>query len=117
MRIETVAVRVLQAILQVAKFGTERGGAGHRCIHMEPEVMLAADCADLPQGSMAFDEVVPTVPQTKKGISPGSFYLARSLRQALRTHCESFVHFDQTQILPADASDLNCLLDRGVGLG
>src|SRR5271165_6243046 len=43
MRIEGVAVSKFNSVLNVAKFRTNRGRAGHRGIYMQPEAVFSTD--------------------------------------------------------------------------
>ena len=68
--IEAVAVCQLDSSMDVAKLRAEGRGAGHRSIYVEPHFVTTTNTAIPGTGSIALEDVVPTVAQTMIGMSP-----------------------------------------------
>ena len=116
MRIEVVAVGEFDAALQVAEFRAEHGGARHGRVHMQPQIVLAADFADRGDRVHGVGRSRAHRGAHHARSQSGAAVRVDLARQGVRAHGEILVDFDEPQVLYADARDHGSLLQRGMGL-
>ena len=115
-RVEGVAVGQLQAVLQAAKLRAERGRAAHGRVHVEPHILGPADLADSPHRIHCVGRGGADRGTDEAGQQPGRAVGCNLLRQRVGPHGEVLIHGNQTQVVAANAGDLDRFLHRGVGL-
>ena len=103
--------------MEVAELGTERGGAGHGGVDMEPETFSAADPARFAGSDRSRSTTWCRPWRTRSRANPRPRSCGDSLGKPVRTHRERVVDFDQPEVVLAQAGDAHRFLDRGMRLG
>ena len=116
-RVEAVAVGLLQAGVDPAEFGAQASGAGHGRIHVQPDAVLPADAADGGQGIDSMGGGGAHSGADEAGGQSGLAVLGELAGQGRRAHGELRVDVDQPQVAAAQAGDLDRLFHGGVSLG
>ena len=116
MRVEAVAVGEFDAIVNEAEFRAERGSAAHGSIHVQPEIVVAADAGNFADGIDRIRRCCPRRRANEAGNQTGLDVRFDLLRQRFGAHGEVLVHFDLPQVVRAHAGDLHRLFDGGVSL-
>jgi hypothetical protein len=115
-RVEAVAVGRFEAVVDRAQLRAERRGAGHGGVDVQPEVLGAADAADLGQRVDGPGRGRADRGGHEERLAAGGPVAADRLGQRLRAHGEPLVDFDRSQIPAAETGDADRLLGRRMRL-
>src|SRR5207244_2296677 len=116
-RIKAIAVRVLDAIVDVSELGTKRCCARHGRVHMQPCAKLTADWANLSQRINCVRRSRSRGCAHEEWGESGFAVLPHRTRQCLWVHCKVFIHLDETKKISTYAGNPNRFLCRRVRLG
>ena len=117
MRVETVAICQLQALIDVPEFRAERGGARHGRINVKPDALFLRDPSDFRQRVEGVRGGGPHSGADDAG-DLASLPVASDLRgQSIRAHGQASVNLDEAQVFVPEPGDPHGFFDGGVSLG
>ncbi len=115
-RIETVTVGKFQAIMDKTKLRAEGGGSAHGRVYVQPEIVFAAEGADLAHGVDGGRRSRTDGRADKTGDHSCLLVRFDLAGKVVSSHGKVLIDRDHAQVVRANAGDLCCFLDRRVGL-
>ena len=117
MGVEAIAVREFKSTMNVTKFGAKRCSARHCRIHVQPDIVRAADGSELRQGVDGVRRGCSHGRADETGYESDLLIIGNLPLEKIRTHSKVRVHVDQPQIAQSNADNLNCFFYGGMCLG
>src|SRR5581483_8664644 len=111
-----VAVGELQALVHSAEFWADRSGGGHGGINVQPDIVLAADGANVVERVKGTRGGRTRRGAHETGYQACSLVLFKLSGKHIGSHGEVLVNFDQAKIRSADPGNFHGLFYRGVSL-